>query len=331
MSERLVVHTGARPDEARPIEEAILDVPGVRFEKRGPCPTPEAVLEAVADAHAAICVAEPYDATVFAGAPQFRGVVRTGVGVDTIDLAAATEYGVLVGNLPDFCIREVANHAIALLLDCAKRVTWMNARMHTGGWSFSRQILQPMGAIHGQTLGLVAFGNIARATAKRAQAFEMEVIAYDPYVPAEEMAGLGVESVSLEELAARSDYVSCHVPLNPNTKGMLGAGFFGAMKPTAYLINTSRGGVLRQDELVAVLQKRGIAGAALDVFEREPLPMTDPLMQLDNVILTPHTASFADATFEMLFRRVAQSALAIAQGGHPEHVANPDVLGHERG
>ena len=330
MSERLVVHTGARADEPRPIEEGILDVPGVRFEKRGPCATPEEVLAAVADAHAAICVAEPYTDAVFAGAPQFRGVVRTGVGVDTVDLAAATEHGVLVGNLPDFCIREVANHAIVLMLDCAKKITWMDARMRLGGWGFSRQILTPMGAIHGQTLGLVAFGNIARATAQRAQAFEMRVIAYDPFVPAEEMAKLGVEAVSLDELATRSDYVSCHVPLNPQTRGLLGAAFFGAMKPTAYLINTSRGGVLQQDELVDALQRHTIAGAALDVFEQEPLPMNHPLLQLDNVILTPHTASYADATFEMLFRRVAQSALAIAQGGLPEHVANPAVLGHER-
>lgn len=326
----LIVHTGVKPSDARPIEEAILNVPGIVFEKRGPCRTPAEVLEAVREADAAICIGEPYTREVFAGAPRLRGVVRLGIGVDTIDLEAATEAGVMAANFPDFCIPEVANHAMTLLLACAKKLVAMDQALRQGGWAQARQLMSPMGTIHGQTLGLVAFGNIARATAQRAQAFDLQVIAHDPFVPAEVMRQAGVEPVSLEELAARSDYVSCHVPLTPKTRGMLSAVFFAAMKPSAYLINTSRGGLIEEPELIAALQSGQIAGAGLDVFVEEPLPAGHPFLSMANVALTPHTASYADATFDILYRRVALAALAIAQGGLPEHVANAEVLGHVR-
>lgn len=330
MQKKVIVHTGARAEAPLPIESAALDQPDIAYYQRGRCTTPAQVLEAVRDADVALCGGEPYTREVFANAPRLKAVIRYGIGVDTLDLEAATDCGVMAVNFPDFCIREVANHALALLLACAKKITRLDSRLRTSGWASAREALAPMGAIHGETLGLIAFGNIARALTRSALAMEMRVIAYDPYVAPEAMAERGVEAVSLEELAARSDYVSCHLPLNARTRGLLDARFFARMKPSAYFINTSRGAVVNEADLVAALQQGLIAGAGLDVFEREPIPPEHPLCRLENVILTPHSASWADATFEALHRRVSEAALTIARGGLPQFVANPEVLGHRR-
>jgi D-3-phosphoglycerate dehydrogenase len=278
----------------------------------------------------ALCGREPYTEEVFANAPKLKAVIRYGVGVDTIDLDAATRHGVMVGHLPDFCIREVANHALVLLLACAKKVREHDHVLRTKGWAASKAIQKPMGPIHGETAGLIAFGNISRALAKRLQALEMEVMAYDPFVPAETFAAAGVEAVSLDELAARSDYVSCHLPLNDKTRGMLGANLFGQMKPTAYFINTSRGAVVKEADLIAALAEGRIAGAGLDVFEAEPIDASHPFCQMDNVVLTPHTASYSDKTMEIQRRRIGKDALAVCRGGLPDFVANPQVLDHRR-
>ena len=327
---RIVVHTGVGPQDPYAEVTRVLDVPGVTFLKRGPCHTPQQVLEAVRDADVAICVHEPYTREVLAHAPRLKAVVRVGVGVDTVDLDAATENGVMVAYFPDFCTREVANHAIVLLLACAKKVLRLDRVLRTKGWEAARALRSPMGCVHGETLGLVAFGNIARAVAQRAQCLEMRVIACDPYVDAEVFHQAGVESVSLPELAHRSDYVSCHLPLNQATRGMLDASFFSQMKPTAYFVNTSRGAVVREADLIDALQAGRIAGAGLDVFESEPIGADHPLLAMDQVVLTAHTASYADETFRARDRRVELAALAVLNGDVPESVANPEVLAHRR-
>ena len=330
MSIYRVVHTGAQPGAPLPEERESLDRPDIEFVLRGRCSTPQAVLEAVRDADAALCYSEPYTREVFAGAPRLKVVVRYGIGVDTIDLDAATDYGVIVANLPDFCIEEVANHALALLLACAKKVLRIDRLIRTAGWAAARDTLSPMGAIHDQTLGLIAFGNIARALARKAKALSMNVTAYDPYVKPEVFAEMGVESVTMDDLLARSDYVSCHLPLAAQTRGMIDASLFARMKPTAYLINTSRGAVVNEQDLIEALRSGRIAGAGLDVFEREPIAPDHPFCAMENVVLTPHSASYADATFASMRRRVGKSAVAVLEGGLPEFVANPAVLGHRR-
>ncbi len=259
-----VVHTGAGPKDLIPEVSEALDVSGVTLHKRGPRRTPQALIEALQDADVSICWHEPYTRQVFANAPRLKGVIRTGVGVDTVDLEAATEYGIIVANFPDFCTREVANHAIVLMMACAKKVVRLDRTLRAEGWATARDLRWPMGPIHGETLGLIAFGNIARETARLARCLGMEVIAYDPYVDAAVFEQAGVESVSLEELASRSDYVSCHLPLNEQTRGMLNAAFFYRMKPTAYFINTSRGAVVEEADLVAALQEGRMAGAGLE-------------------------------------------------------------------
>jgi D-3-phosphoglycerate dehydrogenase len=330
MEIKIVVHTAAKAGSPLPEEREALTRPGIEFILRGRCGTPAEVLEAVREADVALCGGEPYTAEVFAGAPKLKGVIRYGIGVDTVDLDAATQYGVIVANFPDFCIREVANHALVLMMVCAKRVVQLDRTIRTHDWLAARGVITGMGQIHGETLGLYAFGNIARALAKRAQALEMRVIAYDPFVPAEKMAALGVEAVSLAQLAAQSDYVSCHLPLAPQTKGIIDASFFAQMKPTACFINTSRGAVVKEADLIAALRDKRIGGAGLDVFEKEPIAPDHPFCAMENVVLTPHSASYADETFVQLRRRVGQTALVIAQGGVPAFVANPAVLAHRR-
>jgi D-3-phosphoglycerate dehydrogenase / 2-oxoglutarate reductase len=327
---KIVVHTGAGPDRVLIEERESLDRPDIELRQSGPCRTPQTVLAAVRDADVALCGGEPYTREVFAGAPKLKMVIRYGVGVDTIDLEGATEYGVVVGYLPDFCIEEVANHALVLMLACAKKVRQLDETLRRSGWADARALLSPMGALHGETVGLIAFGNISRAMARRCQALNMKVIASDPFVPPEVFAQAGVESVSLDELAARSDYVSCHLPLGPKTRGFIGADFFKRMKPTAYFINTSRGAVVNEADLIAILREKRIAGAGLDVFETEPISKDHPFCSMPQVTLTPHTASYADSTMATQRRRVGRDALKVLEGGLPDFVANPRVLDHRR-
>lgn len=330
MEQKIVVHTQLGPQGACPEEMEALSAPDIAFFRRGPCRTPQAVLAAIHDADVALCMQEPYPREVLAQSPRLKAVVRYGVGVDTIDVDAATELGIVVANFPDFCTREVANHAIGFVIACAKKYITFDRVLRAQGWDASRTWRTPMGPLHGETLGLVAFGHIARAVAQRAQAFEMKVIAYDPFVDAATMAAVGVEKVSLEELAARADYLSCHAPLNAHTEGMINAAFFARMKPTAYFINTSRGPVVNEPDLIAALRERRIAGAALDVFEQEPFARDHPFLSMDNILMTPHTASYADVTFAVRNRRVGVAAVTLARGGVPEIVANPQVLPHRR-
>jgi D-3-phosphoglycerate dehydrogenase len=284
----------------------------------------------VRDADVAICVREPYTWEVFAGAPRLKAVIRVGVGVDTVDLDAATAYGVMVANFPDFCTPEVANHAIGLMLACAKKIARFDRVLRREGWAAARALRSPMGCIHGETLGLVAFGNIARQVARLAQALDMVVVAHDPFVGDAVFEQADVERVSLENVASRADYVSCHLPLNAQTRGMLDASFCAKMKPTAYFINTGRGAVVKEEDLVAALRRSQIAGAGLDVFESEPIGPDHPFLTMEQVVLTPHTASYADETFSVRDRRVGRTALTILKGGLPEFVANPAVLDHRR-
>ena len=324
----IIVSTFAASLDTLEEEAKVLRDPDVELHARGPCVSPEQVLEAVRDADAGLCIWEFYTREVFEGAPKLKVVVRYGIGVDTVDLEAATEHGVIVAHLPDFCVQEVANHALALLLACCRKLLRIDRALRERSWAESEALWAPMGPLHGETLGLVAFGNTARALAKRARAMDMHVIAHDPYVASSVFAGHGVEPVSLEELAERADYVSCHAPLNQETRGMLDARFFGRMKETAYFINVSQGQVVNEADLIAALRIGAIAGAGLDVFESEPEPPSpdNPLFTMDNVVVTPHTAYYADGVLESRNRRGAQAALAVLRGGMPEFVANPDVL-----
>src|SRR5215510_3992432 len=237
--------------------------------------TEDEVIAKTRDADAIVVVYSPITRAVMSALEGLKAVVRTGVGYDVIDVPAATELGVIVINIPDLWIREVANHAVALLLAWNRKIATLDRQIHAGVWSPG--VPGPRtGSLHGETVGIVGLGNIGSAFARRMAAFEMKVIACDPYVDDAHFAALGVERVSLDALAERADYVSVHTLLSDETRHLIGEAFFRRMKPTAVLINTSRGPVVDERALIRALEDKRLAGAALDVWEREPVAADNP-------------------------------------------------------
>jgi len=276
------------------------------------------------DADALVVSSSPVTRGVMSALEGLKVVVRTGVGYDIIDVPAATELGVIVVNIPDIWIREVANHAVALLLALNRKIVTLDGQIHAGVWS-SGVPGERTGSIHGETVGIVGLGNIGTAFARRIAAFETTVIAHDPYVEEARFKALGVERVSLEDLAARSDYVSVHTLLNAETRHLIGEAFFRRMKPTAILINTSRGPVVDERALARALEARQLAGAALDVWEKEPVAADHPLLKMDNVIATPHAAYFSSPAVAQVPRRCGEEIARVLTGQRPLNVVNPDV------
>jgi D-3-phosphoglycerate dehydrogenase len=276
------------------------------------------------DADALIVSSSRITRRVMHALPKLKVVVRTGVGYDVIDVPAATDRGVIVVNIPDIWTREVANHALGLLLAWNRRIPTLYAEVKGGIWQ--SQASRHVGALHGETVGIVGFGNIGRAFARRVAALETHVIAYDPYVDDAQFVALGVERVlSLGDLAARADYVSVHSLLNAETRHLIDEAFLRQMKPTACLINTSRGPVVDEQALIRALQERWIAGAALDVQEHEPPAPDHPLLRMDNVILTPHAAYFSTPAVAQVPRRCGEEVARALTGRRPLHVVNPEV------
>jgi len=282
------------------------------------------VIERTHDADGLIVSASPITREVMSALKNLKVVVRTGVGYDVIDVPAATELGVIVVNIPDLWIREVANHALALLLAWNRKLIALNHEVKSGIWQ--TRVPGPVtGSLHGETIGIVGLGNIGSAFARRVAALETHVIACDPYVDDARFAALGVERVSLDTLAARADYVSVHTLLNAETRHLINEAFLRRMKPTACLINTSRGPVVDEQALVRALQEKWIAGAALDVRESEPPPTDSPLARMDNVILTPHAAYFSSPAVARVPQRCGEEVARVLTGQRPLHVVNPEA------
>lgn len=319
----LAVHVDKRPNASFDIEQRIVEAGGGRFAAISAASEDE-LIGHVREADAIIVSSARITRRVVEGMPRCKLIVRTGVGLDTLDIPAATDHGIVVAHFPDFCQPEVANQTMLLLLACAKKLYALDRAVRDGRWRPGP--LGPMGAIGGQTLGLVALGNIARAVVPRARAFDLNVIAHDPYLGEGVFRAHGVERVeTLRELLERSDYVSLHTPLTPETRHLIGEAELAAMKPTAFLINTSRGPVVDERALIAALDAGGIAGAGLDVFEREPLEAESPLARMENVVLMPHSASYSDESFESMRRRIGETIVGLMEGRWPRFVANPRV------
>jgi len=276
------------------------------------------------DAEALVVAFSPITRAVMSALEGLKTVVRTGVGYDVIDVPAATELGVIVVNIPDIWIREVANHALALLLAWNRKIVTLDRQVRAGVWSGAVPG-DRTGALHGETVGIVGLGNIGSAFARRVAALGTEVIACDPYVDDRHFAALGAERVSLETLAERSDYVSVHTLLNAETRHLIGEKFFQRMKPTAILINTSRGPVVDEQALARALAGKWLAGAALDVWEHEPVAADSPLLKMDNVIATPHAAYFSTAAVAAVPRRCGEEVARVLTGQRPLNVVNPEV------
>jgi D-3-phosphoglycerate dehydrogenase len=282
------------------------------------------LIERARDADGLIVAAAPVTRRVLSALAKLQVVVRTGVGYDVIDVPAATELGVIVVNIPDLWTREVANHALALLLAWNRKIPALDRQLRSGVWS-TQVLTAGTGALHGETVGIVGLGNIGSAFARRVAALETRVIACDPYVDDARFAALGVERVSLDALAARSDYVSVHTLLNDETRHLIGEAFFRRMKPTACLINTSRGPVVDEQALIRALRDRRLAGAALDVWEDEPVSPDSPLLGMDTVIATPHAAYFSSPAVAQVPRRCGEEVARALTKERPLHVVNPDV------
>jgi D-3-phosphoglycerate dehydrogenase len=258
-------------------------------------------------------------------------IVRMSVGIDHVDLDAATDHGIVVSHCPDYCTGEVADHAMALILALNRRIVEVNEDLHKGAWVdrayHTQQILRgPMPPLRELTLGIIGLGRIGQSVARRAAPFGLRLIAADPYVDPATAATLGVELVSLDELAGQADIITLHCPLTPETRGMIDSAFFDKVKPTCVLVNTARGPIVNMDDVAAALSDGRLAGAGLDVVDPEPLPATSPLYSLPNVILTPHDAYYSERSRVQVRVDTLNAALSVLRGMYPRTVANPAVI-----
>ncbi len=259
--------------------------------------------------------------------PNLKMISLESIGSNVVDVKAATERHILCSNVPDYCLEEVADHSISLILAQLRGLFALDRCVRKGDWEVELGKVITLHRLSTDVLGLVGFGNIAKRVATRAKAFGFTIIAYDPYVPRWDFSLLGVERVdSLAELLSRSDIVSAHLPINEQTKHLIGAREIDLMKPSAYFVNTGRGKTVDQQALTAALMSKKIAGAALDVFHDEPLSLDDPLLKLDNVIVTPHMAGYSEESLIAVRRDAAQAVADALSGKRPQFLLNPEVF-----
>jgi D-3-phosphoglycerate dehydrogenase len=254
---------------------------------------------------------------------------RYGVGVDNIDVDTATELGIAVTYVPDYCIPEVSDHVMAMLLAWNRRIVFFDRATKTKGWGAEGLGMRIM-RLEGKKLGIVGFGRIGRAVADRARAFGLQVLVADPFVTAEAAQNAGAVKMELLELLAESEFVTLHSPLIPQTQGMIGTNEFAQMRSDAFLINAARGGLIDEDALHTALTSGQIAGAGLDVLVDLDPPIDNRISQLENVIITPHTAFFSQEAVLELEERAAGEVVSVFQGKMPDNLVNPAVLDHSR-
>jgi D-3-phosphoglycerate dehydrogenase len=261
--------------------------------------------------------------SVIQGLEICRCIVRLGTGYDSVDVGAATEQGLLICNTPTYCIDDVADHALALLMDGVRHVARQDRWIRGGRWD--RTGARPARRTRGCTMGFVGFGRIARALAKKVSGFGMTLLAHDPYIEADAAAAAGAQKVELDELLRRADFISVHCPLTEETRHLLSHREFGLMKEGVFLVNTSRGPIVDEAALVEALHSGKVWGAGLDVFEREPLPLESRLREFDHVTFTPHVGANSEESVADVYRIGCQIAIDVCHGRWPEWVVNPEV------
>jgi D-3-phosphoglycerate dehydrogenase len=268
----------------------------------------------------------PLTRAFFAALPNLKGVVRLGIGVDNLDLDAATELGIVVANVPDFCADEVAEHALGLILAVTRKIPLADRKSRRGEWVAGMDaMLRPMRRLSGQTLGLIGLGKIGRTLAGKAKGLGLKVIAFDPHVSAEAAQAAGVPLMTLEGLLPQTDILSLHVPVTAETKGIVNARTLALLKPGAILINTARGPVVDEAALCAALASGRLAGAGLDVLQEEPLRLPNPLTEFENVVFTCHYASLSEESYAIMRHQVSEQTVQILRGEFPQHLVNPRV------
>jgi D-3-phosphoglycerate dehydrogenase / 2-oxoglutarate reductase len=284
---------------------------------------PEAIMRVAKDADALFATYAKITADMIRQMTRCRIISRFGIGVDNVDIPAATERGIVVTKVPDYCIDEVSDHAMALLLTAVRKIPLANSMVHAGEWKMPAVV--PIHRLRGTVLGLMGFGRIPQLVAPKAQSFGMQVVSYDPYVPKEVFEKAKVRSVEFKELLKISDYVSIHSPLLPETQGLFNAEAFRQMKPHAYLINTARGPIVDEAALAHALDAGQLAGAALDVMTKEP-PTGSPLLGRSNVIITPHTSFYSEESLVDLQTKAAEEVVRVLQGQAPKNPVNPEAF-----
>jgi D-3-phosphoglycerate dehydrogenase len=267
---------------------------------------------------------KPIPARVLGAAKKCVGLCRYGIGLDNLDVATATSLGMVVANVPAYCVDDVADYAMALLLACTRKVAWFDRDIKSGRYDLKMQA--PLRRLAGHTLGLVGFGRIGRAVALRAVAFGIRVIALQPRKPTEHACTKDVKFVSFSELMSRSDYLSIHLPATPETVGLFNKDTFDRMKDGVVLINTARGSLVRTEDLLQALESGKVAAAGIDVWQEEPLKRNDPLANHRRVIATPHAAFYSDEALVELQTTAASQIVEILSGKIPQNVVNREVL-----
>ncbi len=322
LQEPLVVVTDSESDsmEIETREAAESGIRVVRFN----CTTEDEVIDAAANADVVLVDLAPITERVIAGLGKCKAIVRYGIGLNNIDIDAATRAGMFVVNLPTYCVDEVATHAVALLLACNRMIVRFDADVKRHVWDF--QLHMPIIGLPDSTVGIVAFGNIAKSFARKMRAFGPRLVVYDPFVSPDSIRQEGAIPVSFDELLATSDFISLHAPLTQSTKWMIGERELKMMKKNCFLINTSRGGLIDEGALYRALSQGWIAGAGLDTTEPEPPEWSNPLIGLDNVIITPHAAFYSDKSLKELHSVAIQEAIRVIKGQRPDVIVNKDVV-----
>ena len=325
-----VVHTFSL--EGVNLGEKLLASLDVSFVK-GMWRTEDEMIKNARDADALIGVVSihPFSRRVLGALSRCRIIAGIGIGYNTTDLEAATEYGIVVTNVPDYCMDEVSGLAIGLMLSLGHKIPQIDKAVREGQINLTMdrkalvEVAYPMFRMRDQTLGIIGFGKIGTATALKAKGLGIKVIAYDPYVLGAVMETHGVNPVDLETLLQESDFISLHTPLNRETRNLIGHEEFKKMKPTSYFINTARGGCVDQESLIRALREGRIAGAGIDVTVDEPIAATNPLIKMANVILTGHSAFYSvTSEFELYVKPMTQVVMAL-RGDWPTYAVNPEV------
>jgi D-3-phosphoglycerate dehydrogenase len=298
-----------------------LDLARAALERVGPelrlakSPSADDILDVARDADGILVTYAKLPGELLRQLRRCKVIGRFGLGVDNIDVRTATELGITVTYVPDYCMQEVSDHAMAMLLALARKIPFSNKLVQSGRWEMPA--VAPLRRLEGQTLGLVGFGNIPRALAPKAKCFGLKVIAYDPYAPKQSFAALAVEDVGFDDLLARSDFISLHAPLLSETRGLIGTAAFAKMKEGVLLVNTARGPLVDEQALLAALDSGRVGGAALDVVATEPLPKDSPLLGRDNLILTPHTGFYSVEALNELQTKCASDVARVLSGEKP--------------
>lgn len=290
----------------------------------------EDIIRDAGDADAVIVgPTEPYTRQVIEALTKCKVISRSGIGCNNIDLLAATKVGIPVAYVPDASTVEVSDHALALLLSLSRRIIPINKLAKDGTWQPGKtvipSVMKPIRRLSEQTLGLYGLGRIGSSVCKKARGFGLKVLTYDPFVSDAVAIEKGAEKVDFEELLIRSDYISLHAPLTRETAQVFGLDQFKKMKPTAYIINTARGGLINEPDLVTAIKDGLIAGAGLDVTDPEPPKQDNPLLELESVIITAHTSFYSERSVSELSQNAVEAVVAALQGQWPRNIINPDV------